>query len=246
MADWFVYDWPVRGVPGVFSVDLSYYDNLPEGHATLLWLSCASQDPEGVFSKGELRRAQGMLARAQKALTGAKYVGSIQLPGQIQYYFYTSREEQLEALEALEMKEKKLLITCGRAPEPRWQTYLQLLYPDAAKYQTVDNARIIDALRRQGDGLEASRRLRLSLFFPTEPSRLMFQEQARLCGFAIGDPLFRPEQHLPYGITLYCLSTLDKASVDAYTTRAIREAQRQGGEMMGWDCPIVPKKHPLG
>ncbi len=243
--NWLEYDWQVRNAPAQFLVDLAYFENIPEGHETLLWLSLACPELSRAFRPAESRRGDGVFKKAQKALHGAKYVGAIFLPAQRQYYFYTRDEAQLEALEALAGKESKLLLTCGRAPEPGWQTYHKLLYPDAAKFQTVDNKKTIELLKRQGDGLTFSRRLRFYLFFPTEPSRLLFQEQARLNGFALGNPIYRPEQELSYGVVVFLVSSLDKREIDSHTTRAIREAERQGGAMFGWDCPVIPKRSPL-
>lgn len=237
-TNWLQYDWNVRGVPAIFTVDMSYGAPV-EGYQTLLWLSCVSKRAKATaFDAGEIRAAEKALKRAMSALDGALYVGCIDLPAQRQYYFYTEREEDLELMHS---KEKKLDLDCGRAHEPRWQTYFKLLYPDIAKSQTVENARMIQLFASKGDQLHATRRVSLFVFFHTEPTRLMFEEEARLNGFAIGNPLFKPEQEMAYGTTIYCLSSLQKRAVDAITTRVIRIAQAMDGMLMGWNCPIVQK-----
>lgn len=242
---WFHYDWELRGAPAAIDVDLAYEEEQPAAKATLLWLFCAA--PEGkALAGGLLRRAEGMLKKAEKALPGAVHVGRIALENEIQYYFHTSREELLDELDALCEKEKKLALTCGREHDPGWNTYRSRLCPDAAAWQTVENEKTVELLRRSGDGLTAARRLRIYVFFPTESCRLFFQEQARLDGFAVGEPVYRPEQDLAYGAVLHCISTLEKRTLDALTTRIVRSAEKHDGALMGWDCPVVPKKHPLG
>ena len=137
---------------------------------------------------------------------------------------------------------EELLDKLGEMPLP---PYIHEKLEDAARYQTVENQRMLALLQKQGDDLARSRRVRLYAFFPTEPCRLLFQEEARLIGFALGDPLFEPDQELPYGITLLCITPLVKKRLDAITTEIIRAAARQGGELSGWDCAVVPKRHPL-
>lgn len=240
MANWLQYDWDVHGIPAIYTVDLDLSEPLA-GYETLLWISCISSRPDAkMFDPGELRACERAFKKTVNVLDGAVYVGCIDLPAQRQYYFYTSKEEDLDALSAL--KERKLLLESGRAHEPKWQTYANLLYPDAAKFQTVENGRIIALLTQRGDQVGVNRRLSLNVFFPTEPTRILFEEQARVNGFAIGKPLFVPEQPLPYGVTIYCLSTLDKRTVDAITTRVIRIAASMDGMLMNWDCALVPKK----
>ena len=138
-----------------------------------------------------------------------------------------------------------MLWECGFAKEPRWQSYFKLLYPNAAKYQTVLNGEFIQLMEKRGDNVDAARRLNLHMFFPTEPQRLLFSEQARLSGFAIGDALYKPEQEMPYGVILHRVSTLMKQDLDGVTTRAIRLAEKYDGSMTYMDSASVPKRHPM-
>ena len=245
MAQWFEYEWTTREGTGEYAVDLSFLEHQPAGYETLLYLTVRSQKEGEPLKSSHQARAERLLAKVQKALQKAVFVGSILFEDELQYYFYTRQEGDLLTLETLADKARGLFTSCGRLHDPGFQTYLTRLYPDAARYQTVENQRMLALLQKQGDDLARSRRVRLYAFFPTEPCRLLFQEEARLIGFALGDPLFEPDQELPYGITLLCITPLVKKRLDAITTEIIRAAARQGGELSGWDCAVVPKRHPL-
>lgn len=245
MENWFSYDWSVRQTPARFTVDTQYERPIPRAR-TLLYLSCMPQDEQATeLSAGEVRRAERLLKRALNDMPEAVYVGDIRMRAQWQFYFYTKDPRDAETLDGLCEYERKLYCQCGTADEPGWLTYFSLLAPDAAKYQTEQNRKVIAWLESKGDGLRVSRRITFLVFFPTEDAALLYKQQARYSGFAIGNNVYAPEMELSYGVELCCVSNLRKRSIDQYTTVAIQLAEPLGGQLMRWDCPVVPKKHPL-
>lgn len=246
MANWFTYDWELHGNPAIFQVDLDY-EKPPEGFDFLLYCAAAP------LTAGELFRTQdaNRLARLEKwllkALPQACYAGYIHMDTLRQYYFYVEHNEGLsELMDALSMKERKLSIHHGIKPEPNWVTYWELLYPDAAKYQTEINAQQIEWQRQLGDATDKVRKVTLMLGFPTEQDKVLFRESARQNGFAIGESLFQPELPLPHVLTLFVLTSLDKYSMDSITTRAIRTAEAYSGSLLRWTSPRISRKSRLG
>lgn len=243
---WFGYDWEVRGEPARFLVDTAYAEPAA-GFETLLFMAVSAPDPNAMaFSPREVRRLGSVERRLMRALRGGIYVGDIDMKRLRQYYFYVQDEAQaMEAAQALADKEKVLSLSPGAAAEPDWLTYHELLMPDAAKYQTELNRELIEKHRKHGDYALNVRRLTLLVGFPTEQTRLLFQEKARLSGFAIGDPQFKTELDHPHVLPLFALSSLEKSNVDQLTTSAIRLASSFGGELVRWNAPVVPKRSPL-
>lgn len=245
MADWFYYDWEVKGKPAAFQVDLAYEEQ-PEGCDLLLYCAVAPLPPNEVFSAQELSKLAKIEKKLLKLLPQACYVGYIHMDTLRQFYFYVNNEEGLaEALDALSMKERKLSVHYGFSPEPNWVTYKELLYPDAAKYQTELNAQQIEWQRRMGDALDKVRKLTLLFAFPSEQDKMLFRESARQNGFAIGDSAFQPELPKPHVLTLYVLTPLEKYKIDSITTRAIRTAEAYYGDLLRWTCPKIERKSPL-
>lgn len=236
---WLEYDWKLDGGDARFRVDMSLYTNAPiEGCAELVFIYCASLS-EQPLKAGELRRIDSLIARCIKKL-GKEYVGCIESAAMHQYYFYIDSEEKYSAFQQMLQKERKLTVKLGCKSEPKWTTYFKLLYPDAAKLQTVRNKENIEKLYSNGDS-EAARRLNLHMYFRSEPLRLQFEEAARREGFAIGSAVDREMSELPYGVILHIICPLKKRSVDEVTVLAIRIAEQFGGRLMFWDCPLAPQ-----
>ena len=245
MENWFTYDWSVRQAPAIFTVDTQYERPLARAQ-TLLYCSCMPVDETAEeLSAGEVRRVERLIKQIQRELPQSVCVGDIRMRAQWQFYFYTKDPQEAQVLDELCEFERKLYCQCGSANEPNWLTYFSLLMPDAAKYQTEQNRKVIAMMAERGDGRRVSRRITFLVFFPTEQEALLYKQQARYSGFAIGNDVYAPEMELSYGVELCCVSNLRKRSIDQYTTTAIRLAEPLGGSLLRWECPLVPKKHPL-
>jgi hypothetical protein len=245
MAQWFRYDWPIEGVSARFTVDMELADIPGWEWPFLLYLSCESRR-KGAPSLNAVESARAeSLKKSFLKKTACLYAGFIEVGTQRQFYFYTREKRAKRPLDELAERERILLCRSGGAEEPEWITYRQLLYPDAAKLQTERNRDQIELLRKNGDCLTSVRRVTFSLFFATESIMLLFAEQARLSGFAIAGPVYEPEYELAYGAAIVRLSTLDKAEIDSLTTRAVRIAEKYGGELRYWESPVVRRGGPI-
>ncbi len=242
---WFEYDWPLDGKPARFMVDLALSGAPRDGRPVLLSISCESRRGKAEALSGfESARAEALCRKVCKALA-AYYAGFIETGAQRQYYFYVRERDMLAEAEALAGKAPFLLCQAGCAEEPRWTTYEKLLYPDAAKLQTEENRKRIALMLAHGDHAGAARRIALFMFFPTETAMLLFSEQARLSGFAVGEPVFAPEHALAYGVSIVRIARLHKPAVDELTTRAIRIAEQFGGELRYWEAPMAKRGGPF-
>lgn len=205
----------------------------------LLYVSCQS----GRKGADKLNAIEKTIAKNLCTKLAAKlaalYVGFIEVDAQIQYYYYIHDMKEFEQAEQMAQKTPMLHCNAGVAKEPDWLTYTNLLYPDEAKLQTEQNLATIELMKKQGDTVNAVRRVTLTLFFPTEHIMLEFAEQARIGGFAFDGPVYAPERELAYGAGIVRLSTLKKADVDALTTRAINLAKPYGGEFGEWSSPVM-------
>ncbi len=245
MPEWFQYDWEVKGALASFAVDVAFDAPVAE-YPVLLYCSTGSLAGNKVFSGMELSRVNKLEKKLLKLLPDALYAGHIHMDALRQYYFYIrSKGDAHDQMEDLLLSEKRLSFHYGFVAEPDWVTYLELLAPDAAKYQTELNAQAIQQQLRAGDSPDKIRRLSLQMGFLTDNDSTLFKEKARQGGFAIGDVYFAPELDKPSVVTLHILSSLDKYEVDSITTRAIRIAETNGGSLLQWTCPKMPKKSPF-
>lgn len=238
-ADLLEYDWHTEKSRAVFGVDMSLYSAAPiASDGVLLYASCRSKKDDGELRGIRLSMCDSFFELCQRKLN-IIFAGYIETRRQKRGIFYGSSIDLLDDMRELADRQPFLIIECGARRDEAWQTYFKLLYPDAAKYRTIENGRTIDALRKQGDMLNISRRISFHVFFPSEPIRIMFEQEARLAGFAIGEPEFADESDLPHGVSLHKISTLDKREIDDITTRIIRIASKYDGMLVHWDCGVV-------
>ncbi len=241
-AERFTYDWEIDGDDAVFCADMSLYDHAPDlNYSALLYMNCAAKTAGKALDAGLEKRTRRVLKKCLKALSPL-YAGYIRTEDAIQFYFYASETGYLGALEAIAAKQRALYCRAGAQEEPEWQTYFQLLYPDEAKLQTEQNRRHIELLKKHGDNTAAARRVRLHMFFPSEPIVKYFCDEALRIGFAVGNSEYAPELDTPYGVALHKISTLNKKDIDRLTTQAIRLASGYEGMLKDWDCQLIPKK----
>ncbi|HOG01713.1 MAG: hypothetical protein BWY35_01378 [Firmicutes bacterium ADurb.Bin248] len=245
MAQWFGYDWPIEGAQARFAVDMALSDCSCDEWPYLLYLSCESRRRDAPSLNAiESARADG-LRKSFVRESPCLYAGYIEVGAQRQFYFYAREKKARKPLDEIAGRERVLACRAGGAEEPEWVTYRQLLYPDAAKMQTERNRDQIALLVKNGDSVKGLRRVSFALFFATESIMLLFAEQARLSGFALAGPVYEPEYELAYGTKIVRLATLDKTEIDALTTRAIRIAEKYGGELRYWDSPVVRRGGPI-
>lgn len=246
VSEWLEYDWHIDGLPARIAVDLALREDAPSPvMSVLLYINCSSRDPgDSQLTAGELRRAARLHAKVMKEAKPL-YVGYVDMPGQRQMYYYVDSESVGVDIGRLCQKQPGLITVSGTRREPQWQTYFGLLYPDAAKYQTVLNREQAERLARQGDDNTMPRRINLHMGFPTEMKLLYFIDDAKREGFAVGEREFMPELETPYSVTLHRAASLMAEDIDDVTTRAIYAAQRFEGVLIMWDCQFVPKSSPL-
>ncbi|MDO4568572.1 MAG: DUF695 domain-containing protein [Clostridia bacterium] len=240
--NWIKYDWETDGMPAVFELDMDLYDIAPSPtHDTLFYVVC---EPASITASMQSR---GYRAKCEAAMRRCLAIGSQKLAGVIstseflQFYTYGTDLHALADIEDAARSVRGIVTRAGAQREPKWQTYMRLLYPDAAKFQTVRNAEQIELMRKCKDLLYPSRKLNLHVYLKTEPLRLLFEEQARLSGFAVGKPEFDDRSPRPYGVCLHIISSLNKREVDAVTTRVVRLAQQYEGALVGWDCALMKR-----
>ena len=233
------YDWRLDGEEAVFCVDLSLYNEAPnERYPILAYVGCSPKKEGRELSGGDLRHMDAFCSKCRRKLDLLN-AGFIETAAIRQYYFYLPGKAEYEKLKQFAEAERSFVCRVGGRKEEDWASYFRILYPDAAKFQTVRNGELLAQHYSLGDS-EAPRRLNLHLCFPGDPLRRQFVEEARQEGFAIGEYEDYDSDTLPCGVVLHRICAFKKWDVDALTVQAIRIAEPFDGKLMFWDCPIVP------
>lgn len=242
MTDWLQYEWEWKGARALFAVDLQYWELLPSlAYSKLVFVNCSPLRPNAEqFTRKEQRR----IAALEKELRGilldsAIFVGSITLPNVVQFYFYAQDNTLLEQVSVLSRAETKLTLRYGTVTEPRYSSYYRLLFPDDAKLQSVENALFIHDVHRKGVDLDAVRRVRLSLAFPSPEQRRAFFDAVPQGGFTVGGSYEREHPSHPCIAVVTGFCCLQLPALNRFTARAIRAAVPFEGMPIDIDAELV-------
>lgn len=235
---WFEYDWQYEGKEAAYCVDMTYENELDRLGEVLVTLTCKGK--KGTITDGEYRKYEKLRDKIVKKLF-VTYVGLIESSDAVRFYFYANTHEVGLQIEKI-IKRIANVVACDCCYDKEKNLYKKTLFPDRAKLYTEENRKHINTFAENGDCMHAPRKINFHVFFPSEPLRILFEEQARLSGYAIGDAEFIMEYPLPHGIAVHKICSLNKADIDDATSRLIYIAQKHEGELYFWDCVLVPKR----
>lgn len=149
------------------------------------------------------------------------YVGRVRTGGVWETVLYGSAG-YLDALRALASERAgDRRIDARSARDPSWTFYRELLLPDAERKQWMDDRRMVQILREQGDRLSTPRRVDHHLAFPTVVARDAFITEVRAAGFSVDhDEANRVRVHRVDPIELDHIHDVVMILVDAATKHA--------------------------
>ncbi len=243
-TDWLEYDWPFEGSAALYEADMSLDGSPRPEMGVCVEVSCLTRDVKRTeLNSREKRHADQLLERIAKLDT--VFCGVVSTNAMVMGVYYVCLANHIEPIKELCDHEKVVIASVAYKEDGDYSTYYKLLFPDEAKLWTIENGKRIEFYQKLGDSLSPARKLTFNVYFPTEQLMLLFSEQARLSGFALGDRVYQPEQELSHGVRLHRIGTLIKPEIDQCTTRIVRIAKRCEGELMYWEAPVTRSGSPL-
>ncbi|NLB62473.1 MAG: DUF695 domain-containing protein [Clostridiales bacterium] len=239
--NWFEYDWQFEGADALFGVDQGINFDLDKHGKSLITMLCTSRQTALKISEIKaFERKKNSVVCVQKKGFNISYVGYIETMNIVRYYFYTDNCDNLNLLESMFKNQKRISFDCRQ--DDSHSFYTTVLYPSAAKLQTELNREQIFAYKNRGDNVDVPRKINLHMYFASEPLRILFEEEARLSGYAIGEAEFTMEFEQPHGVIVHKISSLNKHEIDSVTTGIIVVAEKYEGVLMFWDSAFIPKR----
>jgi hypothetical protein len=187
--DFDFYPCLVDGVAASIYVNLKFEHAPPKAHDTRYTIAIVMRDAgeHGIGTAGEAAALnlveEALMARA--FVLGVAYVGRLRCRGVWEVTFYGPRGH-LTPLRTLALERAgDRRVAAITSPEPGWTYYRELLLPDAERRQWMDDRRMVQILREQGDQLSTPRRVDHRLAFSDADARDTFVAAAVAAGFGV-------------------------------------------------------------
>lgn len=244
--DWDFYPCLVDSKPASIFLDLGVAQEAPDKRYPIMaYVRLYMRNPreDGLSSSAEfetLASIEDVLVRQLISEDAATFVGRNTSDGCRDFYFYcrsevgwTSRVE--EAMAAFDYK-----FDSGTRPDLGWRTYFDFLFPRDRDLQSIQNRRVCEALKRNGDSLSTAREIDHWAYFNTEDARERFIESAATLEFEVRSRLDSgQEDDRRYGVQIFRKDVPDFSTIDQTTWPLFEAAAEVGGEYDGWESVVV-------
>lgn len=182
----------VDDAPASIYVDLRYEDAAarPATADTRYWIEISMLDPGahgiGTADEADVLNALEEAAIARLASAALAYVGRVRHRGTWETSFY-GPAGHLRAIDQAAEAFAPRRVSTGTRPDLDWSYYRELLLPDLERKQWMDDRRLVEILREQGDRLALPRRVDHRASFTSAQARDAFATAAAQHGFTRDD-----------------------------------------------------------
>jgi uncharacterized protein (TIGR01619 family) len=245
--DWDFYFCNVNDVPSSLFVNLSAIRHAPRPDKPWLlwiWVHMRAARDDGFSSNEEapaLYDMEDKLTEILDAQCGAEMLGRITGDSRREFYYYAREGEGFEsALERFRSGFPEYVIEHGIRRDAEWQQYLEVLYPSLADMQRIQNRRVLEQLKKQGDDHAVPRIVDHMLYFRTASDRAGFVDTAVKSGFRV-----QYEDHdaaegceRPFSLNLTRTDPVTSNHIDDVVVELVQLAGRFGADYDGWGCEV--------
>lgn len=193
----------------------------------------------GTADEGDAVNAIEETLIAQVRERGLVYVGRLRSRGEWEVTFYGA-DGHLETLRAIARDAS----VGGRRAAARsqhdrdWTYYRELLLPDAERRQWMDDRRLVQVLRDQGDALRTPRRVDHRAHFASAQARDAFVAAITGKGFALEVASQDEARERPFGAHVFRTDCIELDHIHDVVMTVVDAAILHGGEYGGWTTSI--------
>jgi regulator of RNase E activity RraB len=190
-----------------------------------------NEEPEILFMEDKLEAAM------IKFRIG-KYVGRILSNGHVTFLYYVQFTYNWSDFIAFALNEHNHYeIHNGHNEDKAWNYYKNLLYPTAKEWQLIQNHKVCDNLKEQGDNLYLVRAIEHKLFFQSEDKKEILIQVLEAEGFKIQGEISNKEGIK--GVSFYRLDKPFYHDIDTLTLSLIEIAEVHDAQYDGWETSVV-------
>ncbi|CAA6805215.1 MAG: FIG074102: hypothetical protein [uncultured Sulfurovum sp.] len=243
---WELYMKNLEGKPASiqFNAGISIeIEELEYTYPTVAYVKAKLKDPKenGLLSENEepeILFLEDKLEASMIKFRIGKYVGRIISDGYVTFLYYVQYTYNwVDFIEFALNEHESYEIGNGHTQDHGWNYYKNLLYPTVKEWQLIQNHKVCDSLKEQGDNLYLKRAIEHKIFFPKEDRKeelaLALEEQ----GFKVNNELTNEEG--VKGIGFYRLDKPFYHDIDALTLELIGIAEEHDALYDGWETSVV-------
>lgn len=199
---------------------------------------------EGLPSKEEfdlLYEVSDRMKAITDSLSANKAAGTFSYQCKRTDYFYIADTANLRKVMEAAFKSKfpDYVYFIKIQPDPKWEAYLDFLYPNDETYEYMLNEKVILGLQKAGDGLSKPRQVDHWLYFKTDADREKFIQFAAKENYKIEKKDFIKDSKLQYQLQISRTDPVDVYSISKITIGLRKKAKEMNGDYDGWETFVV-------
>jgi hypothetical protein len=170
---------------------------------------------------------------------GVTFVGRIRTRGiwEIVLYGPPGHVDALHAVAHERVGDRRIEVRS--AADPTWIYYRELLLPDAERRQWMDDRRLVQVLREQGDVLVTPRRVDHWASFATAAARDAFIAAVTGNGFALAEAFHDTDDtERPFGAWIHRIDSIELDHIHDVVMTLVDAALANAGTYDGWETSI--------
>lgn len=168
------------------------------------------------------------------------YVGKIVTNGEMTFIYYLKHDfEWPDAVQSAMREFPTYGYEYGSKPDGEWEVYHKLLFPNATEWQIIQNHKVCDHLKTQGDSLHLPRAIEHKAYFETAEKRSEFMEKIEAEGFKVKDLISANDHTSMVGLSFYRQDKPFYYDIDTLTLHLIALSSRYNGAYDGWETSVV-------
>ncbi|MCI4406674.1 MAG: DUF695 domain-containing protein [Sulfuricurvum sp.] len=168
------------------------------------------------------------------------YVGKIVSNNEITFIYYLKYDfEWPNAVQSAMNTFPDYEYTFGSKMDSEWEVYHKLLFPTPIEWQIIQNHKVCDHLKEQGDPLHIARAIEHKAYFETDDQRSAFIAHIESEEFRVKS-LIDPTESTPMvGVSFYRQDKPFYYDIDTLTLHLIDLSTQNGGAYDGWETSVV-------
>ncbi|MDF1874812.1 DUF695 domain-containing protein [Sulfurimonas sp. SAG-AH-194-I05] len=167
-----------------------------------------------------------------------KYVGRVISDGYVTFLYYVQYTYNWQDFMDFAMSENTAYeVTNGHNEDAEWNYYKKLLYPTAKEWQRIQNHKVCDNLREQGDSLQVPRAIEHNVYFLNDENEEVLTQALEKEGFKIKEKITNEDG--VKGLNFYRVDKPFYHDIDTMTLALIEMSESYNAQYDGWETSVV-------